>query len=157
MSGDAPIDHLFRAGMWTSVSFGMGAVAYSSSRGLPISSIRVPLKYSIITATGLGGAAAGALCGGLSAVLIVGIGAAGKSVDERDKMLVNYGFSCAIMGGVVGGITGSVFGLFSNRITYHFVEAISHKVPRYILAPVTTTITLLSIYSIAKNIVSSAK
>jgi hypothetical protein len=150
MSGNRPIDHMIRAGMYSSLGFGVGGLAYTSLRGIPLSTIRRPLKYCIMSSTTFGGAACGAVCGGIVAVCLVGIGAAGQSSDESNVLLLKYS---AVLGGIgasVGGIAGLGFGAISNKLTYTLAEAISHNVPRRLLAPTTTAIVLLSFYSLAR-------
>ncbi len=150
-----PIEYICVASIFNSLFVGAGGLAYCAFANKNISSIKTPMKYIIVSTNTLGGAACGAVVGGLSGFVLATLGTSGSLDKELNNKIVNsWSLSLATIGGGIGGISGLCFGLSTNKWTYDAIEKISLFVPRQVIMVTTIVSAGIVSYKFCKSIIN---
>lgn len=153
----APIDYITGAGILSSLTIGLGALTFSSLTGVPISSIRTPLKITIMSTSALGGAVCGILGGAVAGFVVSAIGTSGRSNSERPSIILKFATTYGCITGLLGGAAGLGFGAISEQCVYHLLETILENIPRSVLIPAIISLISLSVFSVKGSFTNKSK
>ena len=152
----ALIGYIYLTGVVNSFAVGTGNIIYCAFTNKPASSIKTPMKYTIISTNALFGGACGALICGLTGWLVSTLGTSGDSPsDKTNKIVSQYTTVGAATGAVIGGAGGAAFGFDMDKLVYNFVEKTLQTVPREVIigAAITTAglVAAATAYQCTKN------
>ncbi|HJK86156.1 MAG TPA: hypothetical protein QKA08_00090 [Candidatus Megaira endosymbiont of Nemacystus decipiens] len=134
----SPIDYICSAGALNSLFVGTGNIIYCAFANKPASSIKTPMKYTIISTNALVGGACGALICGLTGWVVSTLGTSGESQnDKTNKIVSKHTKIGAAAGTVIGGAGGAAFGFCIDKLMYNLVEKTLQTVPREVIVGAT--------------------